>query len=61
MVFVADLVREQLFEDHEEHNLAEFGLRYQLTPRLTLSGGTGFGFGDESPDVRVMFGFQFAF
>lgn len=61
LVFVADLVREQTMEEDEEHNLAEVGLRYQLTPRTVLSGGLGFGFGDESPDTRATFGLQFAF
>lgn len=60
-LFVTDLVREwDRIDDHEE-NLMEFGLRYQITPLVTLSGGTGFGFGDESPDVRFTFGMQAEF
>lgn len=61
MLLVADIVREQTMEEDEEHNLAEVGLRYQLTPRSILSGGLGFGFGDESPDTRATFGLQIAF
>lgn len=58
---VLDLVREEELEKDEETNLAEIGLRYQLTPLTVLSAGAGFGFGDESPDVQLTLGFQVAF
>jgi outer membrane protein OmpA-like peptidoglycan-associated protein len=32
------------------------GFQYFLTPHLTLNFGTGFGFSDASPDLRVLFG-----
>lgn len=59
--WLAGITREQEREEDVELNLVETGLRYQLTPRTVLSGGVGFGVGDESPDVRATFGFQFSF
>lgn len=60
-LFLADVVREQEWEENVEMNLAEAGLRYQLLPQGVLSSGVGFGFGDESPDVRLTVGFQYEF
>lgn len=60
-LFVADFVREQEMEQEIEANLVEAGLRYKLLPQGILSGGIGFGTGDESPDVRVTIGFQYEF
>jgi hypothetical protein len=60
-VFVADLVRMQEMTEHDEVNLAEFGIRYATTPQSVFSAGVGFGVGDESPDVRFTLGFQFEF
>ena len=58
---ILDLVREETEFDHEEFNLAEAGLRFQVNPRAVLSTGVGAGFGDESPDVRVTLGLQLTF
>jgi hypothetical protein len=60
-VFVADIVREQDREQDVEMNLIEAGLRWQALPQGVLSGGIGFGIGDESPDVRLTLGFQYEF
>ncbi len=60
-MLVMDILREQERQEDEAINLAEVGLRYSITPNIVLSGGVGFGFGDESPDVRVTFGFQYSF
>jgi hypothetical protein len=61
MMFVASIFREHHAERHVEINVVEAGIRYQLTPLWVLTGGLGFGLGDESPDVQVTFGFQYAF
>ncbi len=60
-LLLVDFVREQEMEEDVEHNLVEAGVRYQLTPNVVLSGGAGVGIGDESPDVRGIFGVQFSF
>jgi hypothetical protein len=60
-MLVADLVRYQEMEDNVEVNLAEIGLRYAILPQSVISGGVGFGIGDESPDLRVTLGFQYEF
>jgi hypothetical protein len=60
-LLVLDLVREEDMTEDEESNLAEVGVRYQLTPRTVISGGVGFGFGEESPDARGTIGLQLAF
>lgn len=60
-LFVADYVREERKEEDIEFNLIETGVRYQLTPLTVISGGLGFGIGDESPDVRAILGFQYTF
>lgn len=59
MLFVGDVVREQHIEKGSTENLVEAGIRYQLTPLLILTGGAGAGFGDDSPDYRVLVGFQY--
>ena len=59
MLFVADLVREQHLEEDSEANFFETGVRYQVTPLAIVTGGVGLGFGDESPDYRVLVGFQY--
>jgi hypothetical protein len=61
LVFLADLVRESEMDANIEHNLAEVGLRYYLAPRWVLSGGLGFGFGNESPRMRTTLGVQMTF
>lgn len=59
-VVVADVVRQETLQKGVEENLGEIGLRYQLHPRAVIAGGIGFGFGDESPDIVITTGFQFA-
>ncbi|RJP16045.1 MAG: meta-pathway of phenol degradation [Candidatus Abyssobacteria bacterium SURF_5] len=61
LLLVVDLVREQAMEDDEESNIFETGVRYQVTPLTVLAAGVGFGFGDESPDARIVVGFQHSF
>lgn len=61
LLFVSDFVRHWRMEDNVEENVVELGLRYQLTPLMTVSGATGFGFGDESPDVTLNVGLQLLF
>lgn len=58
-MLVADLVRYQEMEEDVEVNLAEIGLRYAILPQGVISGGVGFGIGDESPDIRFTLGFQY--
>ncbi len=60
-IIVADFIREWEMESGHESNIIELGARYQLEPRTVLSVGAGAGIGDDSPDVRVTFGVQFAF
>lgn len=58
---ILDVLREVQLEDGHEQNIAEAGLRYQLTPLAVVSGAVGAGFGDESPDVRIRLGIQYSF
>ena len=60
-MLVADLVRFEEMTENDEVNLAEIGLRYATTPQSVVSAGVGFGFGDESPDVRLTLGVQYEF
>ena len=59
--FIVDYVREQKMEKHEESNVVEAGFRRQLTPFTLATLGAGAGFGADSEDYRVTFGFQHAF
>jgi hypothetical protein len=59
-LLVFDYVREAEQQRGQDINLLETGIRYSLTPALTLSAGVGFGIGEDSPDVRVTFGFQYS-
>jgi hypothetical protein len=61
LVLLGDVFREESFMEDEEHNVAEMGLRWAITPRAVVSAGIGFGFGDESPDVRTVLGIQHEF
>jgi hypothetical protein len=61
LVLLADLVREEDLEKGVEMNLFEGGGRYRLTPYALLAVGLGFGFADESPDVRATAGLQVEF
>ena len=47
-LLVLDYVREQLRLEGENANTIELGFRRQVTPRLVLSAGGGFGIGLES-------------
>lgn len=60
-ILILDYVREQEQENDREVNLAEAGLRYQITPLTVLSAGIGAGFGEDSPDVRITLGGQHTF
>ncbi|MBS0189024.1 MAG: transporter [Planctomycetes bacterium] len=60
-IVVADFIREWEMERGRESNNVEVGARYQLSPRWVLSGGVGFGIGDDSPDARLTFGAQWSF
>lgn len=55
---VADYVWEEEREEDIEIELAELGIRRQITPLTTLSLGGGVGLNRHSPDYRVTFGFQ---
>jgi hypothetical protein len=55
---VLDLVREQQKEKDQTYNLFEAGIRYQCNPLTVLTFGVGTGIGDDSPDIRVVVGFQ---
>lgn len=55
---VADVYREQKRERNTAENLAELGVRHQLTPLSVLSVGVGAGLNSDAPKWRVVFGFQ---
>lgn len=57
-MFLADFVRDEDIERGIESNIFEAGVRYMLTPYAVLSGGVGFGVGDDSPDIRATLGIQ---
>lgn len=61
LLLLTDLVRAETFEEAVEHNFAELGLRWAITPWAVLSAGIGFGIGDESPDVRPVVALQHEF
>lgn len=61
LMLVADIVRTWELERATESTLIEGGFRYQFDPLTVLSGGVGFGIGDESPDVLVTVGLQRSF
>ncbi len=52
------MYRQELRERGWAENMVELGARYQLTPQTVLSGSVGTGFGDRSPEFRVLVGFQ---
>lgn len=58
---VADIVREQDEQEGQDATILEAGVIRQLTENVTISGGLGFGLGEESPDFRATFGFQYSF
>lgn len=60
-VVLADIWREETLLTDEEINIAEAGLIYEISDRLSLAAGAGGGFGDESPGVRASTAFQLNF
>jgi hypothetical protein len=60
-VVLADLIREQQEQERQDSTIIEAGLLRQLTDKLTLGAGLGFGLGEDSPDVRATVGFQYSF
>lgn len=60
-VVLADIWREQTILTDEEINIAEAGLIYEVSDRLSLAAGAGGGFGDESSEVRASTAFQLNF
>jgi hypothetical protein len=60
-VVLADLIREQERREGEDSTILEAGVMRQVTDQITISGGLGFGLGEDSPDFRATFGFQYSF
>jgi hypothetical protein len=58
LLAVADFANQWGMQQSSQSRVVELGLRYQLTPMTTLSGGAGFGIGDDSPQWLVTFGIQ---
>ncbi|HPL64321.1 MAG TPA: hypothetical protein PK587_11195 [Syntrophales bacterium] len=61
MLLVADIFREQQRKEGKYTNMFELGIRSQIRPDAVISLGGGIGLWDESPDWRVLLGFQFSF
>lgn len=59
-LLVLDVVREEERQEGMTSELAEIGLRRQITPTLVLTGGLGAGLDDQSPDFRVTAGIQYS-
>lgn len=60
-IFVADVVAEQEKDEGEEMYLLEAGIRHQVNPLTVLSIGGGAGLAEDSPDFRIVFGWQQSF
>jgi len=60
-ILVVDFIREQDLKHGENANILELGIRRQITPFTVISLGAGVGIGDESPDYRLVAGFQYSF
>jgi hypothetical protein len=60
-VFLADLIRQQERQEGEDSTILEAGLLRQVSERVTLAGGVGFGLGDDSPPIRLTVGVQYSF
>ena len=60
-VVLADVVREQDRLEGQDSTIVEAGMLRQLSDRVTVAGGLGFGIGDDSPDVRLTIGVQYSF
>ena len=52
------LLREQERQEGQDSTILKAGVLHQLNDAMTLSAGVGAGLGDDSPDVRLMFGFR---
>jgi hypothetical protein len=55
---VIDVVREQQRQSGQQQNLVEAGVRRRIWDGLVLNLGAGVGIGDDSPDFRVLIGFE---
>lgn len=60
-LLVADFVRSQDQFQRQNSNIVEIGLRHQATPQTLYAVGIGAGIGDQSPKLRLTFGFQHSF
>jgi len=60
-VVLADLIREQQEQEGQDSTILEAGVLRQLTDKVTVGAGLGFGLGDDSPDFRATFGVQYSF
>ena len=58
-ILLTDYVHEQDRSADKTINLAEIGIRRQITPRLVLAAGVGAGLDRDSPAFRATVGFQF--
>lgn len=61
LLFVADVGHRWTKRDRVDVSLIEYGVRWQLTPLVIVTGSAGHGFGDESPDLRLTAGVQIMF
>jgi len=61
LLIVTDLVEQWGPRTNYQSHQVELGLRYQLTPLATVSGGTAYGMGNDSPHWTWRLGFQFTF
>jgi hypothetical protein len=60
-VVLADLIREQQEQEGQDSTILEAGVLRQLTDKITVGAGLGFGLGEDSPDFRATFGVQYSF
>ncbi len=60
-VLVTDFVRSQEQFQGQNSNIVEIGLRHQTTPQTLYAVGIGAGIGEDSPKLRLTFGFQHSF
>lgn len=60
-VLVTDFVRSQDRFQGQNSNTVELGLRHQVTPQTLYAVGIGAGIGENSPKLRLTFGFQHSF
>ena len=60
-VLVTYFVRSQEQFQEQNSNIIELGLRHQMTPQTLYAVGVGAGIGEDSPKLRLTFGFQHSF